>query len=57
MQKLESVRRELAVVESLLAASTQKTDTHRLLLELKQSIERQIDSMEKAQSAAAAAGK
>jgi hypothetical protein len=54
MERLDSVRRELAVVESLLSSPRVKGETHRLLLELKQTIERELDSMGKKESAAAA---
>jgi hypothetical protein len=57
MDRLDSVRRELAVVESLLNSPRVKGETHRLLLELKQTIERELDSIGKKESAAAAVAK
>jgi len=45
MEKIDAVRRELAVVESLLNSPRVKGETQRLLLELKQTIERELDSL------------
>jgi hypothetical protein len=55
MEKIDAVRRELAVVESLLNSPRVKGETQRLLLELKQTIERELDTL-RAKGMAAASG-